>query len=97
MTSYSVTHRELPYSWKWGCCVTFLRIFPCMVKDIILRKVRLNPHEVRLKRTLENSETQKNSNFLSGWRGPLVMIFGGVGSGAGGLVGGGVSGARRDR
>ena len=24
-------------------------------------EVRLNPHEVRLKQTLENSETQKNS------------------------------------
>ena len=29
--------------------------------------------------------TRKNSNFFFGWRGPLVMIFGGVG--AGGLAG----------
>ena len=53
-------------------------------KDIIFAwrgacEVRLNPGEVRLKCTLKNSETQKNSNFLFGWRGPLVMIFGGVG------------------
>ena len=67
-----------------------------MVKDIILCEVRLNPCEVRLKQPLENLETQKNSNFLSGWRGPLVMIFGGVGVGVGqvdqlgvGLVGAG--------
>ena len=52
-------------------------IFPREVKDIIL-------HEVRLKRTLENSETQKNSNFLFGWRGPLVLIFERVEGGAGG-------------
>ena len=56
-------------------------IFPHEVKDIILREVRLNPSEVRLKRTLE---TRKNSNFLFGWRGPLVMIFDKVGVGAGG-------------
>ena len=78
----------------------FLGIFPCVVKDIILCEVRLNPGKVRLKRTSENSknsETQKNSNFLCGWRGPLVMMLGGVG--AGGVVsgpdGGGVSGSRR--
>ena len=56
-------------------------IFPHEVKDIILREVRLNPCEVRLKQTSENSETQKNSNFLFGWRGPLVMIFDRVGGG----------------
>ena len=65
----------------------FLVIFPCMVKDIILRELRLNPHEVRLKETLKNLETRKNSNFLSGWRGPLVMIFGGVGVGQVGQLG----------
>ena len=32
-----------------------------------------------MKQTSENLETQKNSNFLFGWRGPLVMIFDGVG------------------
>ena len=63
-----------------------------MVKDIILCEVRLDPHEVRLKRTLE---TQKNSNFLSGWRGSLVMIFGGARGGAGEPVEGGVSWSRR--
>ena len=55
--------------------------------------MRLNPHKVRLKQTLENLETLKNSNFLFGWRGPLVMIFGGVG--AGGSDWGGGSGGRR--
>ena len=60
---------------------TILGIVPREVKDIILRKVRLNPCEVRMKRTSENSETQKNSNFLFGWRGPLVMIFDRVGGG----------------
>ena len=30
----------------------------------------MNPHEVRLKCTLENSE---NSNFLFGWRGVLDL------------------------
>ena len=73
--------------------MTFLGIFPRVVKYIILREVRLNPCKVRLKRTSENSENLKNSNFLSGWRGPLVMIFGQ--GGAGGPVGGGVSGSRR--
>ena len=58
-----------------------------MVKDIILLEVRLNPREVRLKQTSENSETWKNSNFLSGWRGPLVMIFGGTGVGQVGQLG----------
>ena len=43
--------------------------------------MRLNPSKVRLKRTSENLETWKNSNFLLGSRGPLVMIFGGVGVG----------------
>ena len=56
--------------------MTILGIFSCKVKDIILCEVSLNPHEVRLKQTSENSETQKNSNFLFGWRG--------VGGGAGG-------------
>ena len=46
--------------------------------------MRLNPHKVSLKQTSENLKTQKNSNFPFGWRGPLVMIFGGVGVGAGG-------------
>ena len=55
--------------------------------------MRLNPHEVRLKRRSENLEAQKNSNFLFGWRGSLVMIFGGVG--AGGPDGDGGSGGRR--
>ena len=59
--------------------MALLGIFPRVVKDIFLREVRLNPHEVKLKQTLENLETWKNSNFLSGWRGPLVMIFGGKG------------------
>ena len=76
--------------------MTFLGIFPCVMKDIILHEVRLNPSKVRLKRTSENSETWKNSNFLSGWRGPLVMIFGGLGVRVG-QVGkmGWVSGSRR--
>ena len=43
----------------------------------------MNSHDLRLKQT---SKTQKNSNFLSGWRGPLVMIFGGVGVGHGGQM-----------
>ena len=87
--------------------MTFLGIFPHEVKDIILYEVRLNPHEVRLKQTSENSETRKNSNFLFGWSGPLVMIFGGVGQvsqlvvglvGAGGAkTGAGAVGVRRDR
>ena len=60
-------------------------------------EMRLNPCEVRLKQTCENLETRKNSNFFSGWREPLVMIFGGVGvgspdwggcSGAGGAMAG---------
>ena len=55
------------------------------MKDIILHELKLNPCEVRLKQTSENLETWKNSNFLSGWRGPLVMIFGGVGVGVGKL------------
>ena len=54
------------------------------MKDIILREVRLNPCEVRLKRTSENSETWKNSNFLFGWRGPLVIICRGWGQEEGG-------------
>ena len=66
---------------EMGCCTTILGIFPREVKDIILHEVRLNPCEVRLKRTSENSETRKNSNFLFGWRGPLVMIFDRVGGG----------------
>ena len=40
--------------------------------------MRLNPCEIRLKQTWGNSEKLK---FLFGWRGPLVMIFGGVGGG----------------
>ena len=59
-------------------------IFPREVKDIILREVRLNPSKVRLKRTSENSETWKNSNFLFGWSGPIEMIFDRVGGGVGG-------------
>ena len=39
--------------------MTILGIFPRKVKDIILRKVRLNPREVRLKRTSENLEKLK--------------------------------------
>ena len=53
--------------------------------------MRLNPRKVRLKQTSENLETWKKSNFLFGWRGPLVMIFGEVG--AGGPDWGGGSGA----
>ena len=67
--------------------MTFLGIFPHKVKDIILHKVRLNPSEMRLKQTLENPETWKNSNFLFGWRGSLVMIFGEVGVGQVGQLG----------
>ena len=55
--------------------------------------MRLNTCEVRLKRTLENLENQKNLNFLFGWKGPLVMILGGVG--AGGPDWGRGSGSRR--
>ena len=69
---------EVPYWWKRGCCTAILGIFPREVKDIILHEVRLNPREVR---TSENSETWKNSNFLFGWRGPLVVIFDRVGGG----------------
>ena len=64
-------------------------IFPREVKDIILREVRLNPCEVRLKRTLENSETQKKKNFFFEWRGPLVMIFDRVGGGGRSRMAGG--------
>ena len=42
---------------------------------------------------IENLENRKNSNFLFGWREPLVMIFGRVG--AGGPDWGGGSGGRR--
>ena len=40
--------------------------------------MRLNPCKVRLKQTSENLEKLK---FPFGWRGPLVMIFGGVWAG----------------
>ena len=49
---------------EWRIPLWWLVKFPREVKDIILREVRLNPREVKLKRTLENSETRKNSNFL---------------------------------
>ena len=78
---------EVPYWWKQGCCMTILGIFPHEVKDIILCEVRLNPHQVRLKWTLEKlrgREIRKNPNFLYRWWGPLVMIFDSVGLGAGG-------------
>ena len=43
---------------------------------------------------MENLETQKNLNFLFGWRVPLVMIFGGLGAGGPDWGGGnGVGGA----
>ena len=64
--------------------MTILGIFPCEVKDNIFMQDE--------KQTLENLETWKNSNFLFGWRGPLVMIFGGVGAGGPDLGGG--SGSR---
>ena len=42
--------------------------------------------------------TWKNSNFFFGWRGPLVMIFGGVGAGGVGREPDGRAvGARRAR
>ena len=49
--------------WNRCCFVTFLGIFPREVEDIIFvwrgaREVRLSPHEVRLKRTSENSKTK---------------------------------------
>ena len=47
--------------------------------------MRLNLHEVRLKRT---------EYFLFEWRGPLVIIFGGVGGGVRRARWGGGSGAR---
>ena len=73
----------------------FGNFFPHVVKDIILHEVRLNPRKMRLKQTSENLETWKNSNFLCGWRGPLVMIFGGWGVGVGhvGQLGVGLVGA----
>ena len=40
---------------------------------------------MRLKQTSEKSETQKNLNFLFGYRGPLVMIFDWMGVETGGL------------
>ena len=48
---------------------------------------------MRLKQTSENLETRKNSNFLFGWMGPLLMILGGMG--AGGPDQGRGSGGRR--
>ena len=55
--------------------MTFLRIFPREVKDIILREVRFNPRKVRLKQTSKNLENSKSSKFLFGWRGHLMIIF----------------------
>ena len=70
--------------------------FPREMKDIIFLwgggggrgacEVRLNLCKVRLKQTSENLETQKNSNFLFGWRGTFGddIWWGGVGWGPGG-------------
>ena len=41
--------------------------------------------------------TLKNSNLFFGWRGPLVMIFGGSGQGVGREPDGRAVGARRAR
>ena len=37
--------------------------------------MRFNPRKVRMNQTSENSETQKNSKFHIGWRGPLLMAI----------------------
>ena len=60
-----MTRRE-PYWWKRGCFMTFWKIFPCKVKNIIFAwkgacEMRLNPHKVRL-----NIETNIEMNIPDG-------------------------------
>ena len=44
-----------------------------------VRQVRFMQGEIEI--NIGKLRTQKNSNFFFGWRGPLVMIFRGVGAG----------------
>ena len=44
----------------------------------------IEPMRGEIETNIGNSETRKNSNFLLGWKGPLVMIFDRVEVGGGG-------------
>ena len=75
--------------------MTFLGIFPCEMKYIIFTwrgacDDEIEPMQGEIEMNIGKLRTRKNSNFFFGWRGPLVMIFGGVG--AGGPDGGGAGG-----
>ena len=58
--SLSLVIRRGTLLMEWRLLIDFFfGIFPHEVKDINLREVRLNPHEVRLKQTLENMENSE--------------------------------------
>ena len=41
----------------------------------------IEPMQREIEMSIRKLRAWKNSNFFFGWRGPLVMIFGGVGAG----------------
>ena len=71
-------------------------IFPREVKDIIFTRDEIEPTQGEIETNIGKLGNSKNSNFLFGWRGPLVMIFGGVGAGGPdwGGAGGAMAGSR---
>ena len=76
---------------EWGLLRDFWGIFPCEVKDIIFTGDEIEPTRGEIEKKIGKLG---NSNFLFGWKGPLVMIFGGVGAGGPDWGGGnGVGGA----
>ena len=51
------------------------------MKDIIFTQDKIEPTQGEIEMNIRKLGNTKNSNFLFGWRGPLVIIFGGVGAG----------------
>ena len=73
--------------------MTFLGIFSTRGEKYYFMPGEIEPMRGEIETNIGKLGTRKNSNFFFGWRGPLVMIFGGVGQeghvgvGAGGLAG----------